>query len=158
MIWRTTTVGDLYAYAHGSRHRSEDGLINRDDQHIWRDAATISLQDAIEYFDAKSVAPPARRPTLGRDQARSLNALYREIDVFKATHAARIRGAYALIGPRLRDEADDLMAYWRPVQRLRYRLPDDLLALEDMAVQRALSDDSAIELDWPRYEPFSWEQ
>ncbi len=133
-------------------------VVNVDDHFQWRDAYKISDEATLAYFTAKtdpanwaSEAPPAvvASPVYVE--------LIEGVAEFEAEQAARIRSAYALIGPRMEADAPDMRDYWRPVAKLRYRLPDDVKALRDEVAERVAAGETEIDLAFPTYPAWPWE-
>ncbi|MEO1311802.1 MAG: thioredoxin family protein [Pseudomonadota bacterium] len=133
-------------------------LVNADDHFQWRDAYKKSGEETLAYFTAKT-DPANWAAEVPPDVAASDDyvRVADEIAAFEAAAAGRIRAAYALIGPRLEADSDDLNDYWRPVAKLRYRLPDDVKALREDAAARVAAGETQIELAFPEYPAWPWE-
>lgn len=135
-----------------------DRVVNADDHFIWRDAYKKSAQEVEAYLTAKTDPAIWAEPV---PEEISISAAYQsalaKIGVFETEQADRLRTAYGLIGPRLRDKSDDLDDYWDPVREVRYRLPDDLLAMKASAREQVEVGVSEVEIALPDYGKFQWE-
>lgn len=123
-------------------------LVNLDDHHVWRDAARLSDEETLSYFEDK--ADPMNwspAPDTGQSPVRA----------FESRQADRLRAAYAVLGPKLETNADDLNSYWYPVRDFRFQLTDDLRRLRQQERDAAASG-APFEPEWPTYELFPWEE
>ncbi|NRA29266.1 MAG: hypothetical protein HRU11_03310 [Parvularculaceae bacterium] len=123
-------------------------LVNLDDHHIWRDAALLSDEETLIYFQEKADAAKwSVALTLADDE---------QIKAFERQQAERLRKAYSILGPKLEARSDDLDELWGPVRDLRYSLADDLKRLREEQ-REAKAKGEPFDPEWPAYEPFPWE-
>jgi len=133
-------------------------LLNRKNRHQWANAANISMQDSVEYFQQMSKTGPAETNEISE----SLQLLLAEVDAFEQLQADRLYEAYAMLGPMLRaykegDKEAFSKARWNEVREFRYEVPADLDTLRAEAYQRSSAGETNIKLNYPRYPAFSWE-
>ncbi len=139
-----------------------DLLVNRQDLHRWRDAATIDVDEAVEYF-SRMAAPAARQAAAQVWAAKPvvLETLYDEIDAFERLQAERIYRGFAVLGPMLamekKDRPEEFERYWGQVRDLRYQITEDLEALRAHARDQAAAGETDVVLEYPDYRPFDWE-
>jgi len=140
-------------------------LINADNMHMWRSAATVSILQTIEYFSEVAKNKQARLAALsqieGVDMAK-LKTLNQSINDFEQRQANRIYKAYTIVGPLLKElkeggEAKDFEKNWGTVAQHRYQLTDDLTKLRKQAVEIASQKYSEKKLAFPKYQAFKWE-
>lgn len=127
-------------------------LVNLDDHDIWRDAARLSAVETLAYFEEK-VEPKGWSPASSNGELAPDHA---GLQAFESQQAERLRRAYAILGPKLKMESDDLDDFWRPVRDLRYQFADDLNRLRQEA-RDAHARGETFNPDWPTYEAFPWE-
>lgn len=132
-------------------------LINRDDHFIWRDAYKTDAAQTAAYLAAKA-APGMRAPMTPAGDGAAAGPYMQQIAAFEQAQADRIRQAYTLIGPRLEARTADLDLYWDPVRDLRYRLPDDMVALRQEVRTRLAKGERDFALAFPTYPAFAWEE
>lgn len=142
-------------------------VINRDNMHIWRAAATIGKQQTIDYFNEVADNKAARLQTvlqLDLTSNNHLKRLIKSIDQFEQDQAKRLYKAFEIVGPLLQadiegKEAGKIDEYWRAVSRYRRQLTDDLVLLRKQVVDSAESDDvEGKTLEFPSYAKFDWEK
>ena len=133
-------------------------VLNGHDQHIFRDASEMTKGEVLTYLQAKA-APDGWTKTVSPDIAQSpeYRTLMGEIASFEQQQAMRIRTAYTIISPKLEADTDDFLEYWKPLRALRYKLPNDLLALRSDAQTRVEAGETDIVLSYPDYSAFAWE-
>jgi len=140
-------------------------LINADNMHIWRSAATLSILQTIEYFTEVAKNKQTRLAALshleGVDMAK-LKMLNLSINDFEQQQADRIYKAYTIVGPLLKElketgKAKDFEQNWGTVAQHRYQLTDDLTKLRKQAVEIASQKSSRQKLAFPKYQAFKWE-
>jgi hypothetical protein len=134
-------------------------VLNAHDQHIFRDAYKMKAKEVRAYFEEKA-EPAGWTPEALETVSASSNyqSHMAEIAAFEQEQAARIRKGYEVIAPLLEADSDDLNTYWRPLRKLRYALPDDLLALREEVVTRVAAGETGFTLEYPTYDAFSWEE
>ncbi|NVJ99634.1 MAG: thioredoxin family protein [Alphaproteobacteria bacterium] len=130
-------------------------LLNADTIHHWRDAAAMSDDEVLELLSGQ-----ASTTTSKEIQSPELKRLLGEIDAFEAKHAARIYQAFTVIGPMLAAEERpaDFGHYWGQVRDLRYGITEDLKKLRQEAHARVEAGETGIELPFPDYPAFDWEE
>ena len=140
-------------------------LINTDNMHIWRGAASISILQTIEYFTEVAKNRQTRLAALshieGVDMAK-LKILNQSINEFEKRQADRIYKAYSIVGPLLKEKkeggkAKDFEQKWGSVALYRYKLTDDLTKLREQAIEVAREDKSQQKLTFAEYPAFEWE-
>lgn len=135
-------------------------LINADNMHQWRDADSISAEDTLAYFTA--MAEGAQTPATVPPLPEGLSALYAEIDAFSTAQAERIFKSYDFLRPMMaadkKDRPEKFEGYWGELRDLRYSITGDLDKLRADARARVLAGETDIELAYPAYPKFSWEQ
>lgn len=137
-------------------------LINADNRHQWGNAANISMEESVAYF--QKMATTGQVMTVdARDSSGELSSLLAEIDIFEQEQANRIYRAYAKLTPMLeaynkgdRDKFSDKI--WNEVHDFRSQVPIDIAALRLEAHQRVASGEVGTQLKYPEYPAFSWEK
>lgn len=140
---------------------NNERLLNDKDLQQWYNAASISLEDTVEYFTSKTL-PTIRHAASGDFVASdTLKSLLDEIDAFEEEQAKRIYRGFEVIGPMVGMERDErphnFYRLWEQLRVLRYRIPDDLITLRAMARRRVAQGETNIKLDFPEYPPLEWE-
>lgn len=154
-----------------------ENLINARDHFIWRDAYKKTPEETLAYFGAYAavVAPELRERfdppvnklvpigwSLRADTefagSRQYSYLTAEIDAFEARQVARIEAGYDLLRPMFADQNETFDTTWRALAKLRYQVPDDLLALRDELRGRIAAGETNISLTFPAYAPLPWEE
>ncbi len=137
-------------------------LVNADNRHQWADAFSISMDDTVAYFRQMAATDlEPLRAGVGADPREM--ALFEEIDTFEQQQADRLHHAYAVLGPMLKEYKEgDKAAFseekWNEVRDFRYKVPYDVEALKMQARDRVAAGDAEIELDYPEYPAFSWDE
>ena len=137
-------------------------LVNADNRHQWADAFSISMDDTVAYF--RQMAAVDLEPfRTGVEADPRVIALFKEIDTFEQQQADRLYLAYAVLGPMLKeykegDKAEFSEEKWNEVRDFRYKVPYDVEALKMQARDRVTAGDEMIELDYPEYPAFSWDE
>lgn len=136
-------------------------VVNARNRHQWADAASVSMQASIDYFQQMADTSLTAPGGSGEPSAR-LQKLLLEIEAFEKRQADRLYAAYAVLGPMLRAyKAGDKEAFseshWNEVREFRYQVPKDVDSLRIEASERVKAGESDIELQYPQYPPFSWE-
>jgi hypothetical protein len=137
-------------------------LVNADNRHQWGSADTISMEESVDYFQLMAEAN-RKQMRLDQQATGELLELLNEIDGFEQTQAERLYSAYRVIGPMLHaykegnspEQFDD---YWNQVRSFRMKVPIDIDALREEAYRRTAADEVNIQLEYPRYAAFSWEE
>lgn len=136
-------------------------LVNTQNRHQWANAASIGMQESVDYFGQYADTDPGASlsDTLVDDQLRELLA---EIERFEQVQADRLYRAYAVLGPMLKAYKEgDKEAFsdvlWNEVRDFRYQVPTDLEALRDQARKRVAAGETGITLTYPIYPAFSLE-
>jgi hypothetical protein len=136
-------------------------VVNADNRHQWANAASISMNDSLAYFQqiAGTDLVSLRSKTV---PAQELQQLLTEIDVFEQQQANRLYQAYAVLAPMLEaykngDKDQFSEEKWTEVLQFRSKVPLDVDALRHQARQRITAGETNIKLDYPSYPAFSWE-
>lgn len=136
-------------------------VINASNRHQWANAASISMEESLEYFQQFANTDLT---SLQNEQAvnADLQQLLLEIEAFEQMQADRLYQAYAVLAPMLRAyKAGDKEAFseetWNEVRDFRYRIPADVETLQSEARQRAAAGETDIKLNYPVYPAFSWD-
>ena len=82
---------------------------------------------------------------------------------FEQIQADRLYQAYAVLAPMLQaykqgDEDAFSQATWDEVRDYRYQIPVDVEALQVEARERVAAGETDIQLNYPVYPAFSWDQ
>lgn len=136
-------------------------LVNAQNRHRWAEAATISTEESVDYFqqfadmDLTAFQNEAEAST-------GLQGLLMKIDAFEQIQADRLYRAYAILGPMLHAYKDgDKDAFsedtWNEVRDYRYLVSADVEALRVEAYERVAAGEVEIQLNYPVYPPFSWD-
>jgi hypothetical protein len=136
-------------------------LVNQNNRHQWSDAFSINMEDTVAYFEqmaAVDLAPLRAESNVNADLQQLLN----EIDRFEQAQADRLYQAYAILGPMLKEykegnEEAFSDSIWDQVRDFRYKVPYDVDDLRVQARDRVAAGESNIELNYPKYTAFSWE-
>ena len=136
-------------------------VINARNRHQWADAASISMQVSIDYFQ-QMANTDLRAPQDSKNASARLQQLLLEIDAFEQLQADHLYAAYAVLGPMLRaykdgDKEAFSESHWNEVRDFRYQVPKDIDSLRSEANKRVLAGETDIELEYPVYPAFSWE-
>ena len=136
-------------------------VLNAHNRHQWGNAASISMEESLEYF--RQFSNPdlsALQNETGIDV--NLRTLFTEIEVFEQVQADRLYQAYAVLAPMLTAYKEgDKDAFsedlWNEVRDYRMKIPADLEALRAEARERVAAGETSIKLDYPVYPAFSWD-
>ena len=136
-------------------------LVNENNRHQWAGAFSISMEDTVAYFEqmaAVDLAPLRAENQLSADLQQLLN----EIDKFEQVQADRLYQAYAILGPMLKEykegnEEAFSESTWDEVRDYRYKVAADVDDLRQQARARQAANEDNIELSYPKYAAFSWE-
>lgn len=135
-------------------------VINASNRHQWANAANISMEESLEYFQQFANTDLT---SFQHEQAvdGDLQQLLIEIKRFELLQAERLYEAYALLAPMLRAyKAGDKEAFseeiWNEVRDFRYKIPADVETLQTEARARVANGETNIKLNYPVYPVFSW--
>lgn len=136
-------------------------LINIDNRHRWGNAANISMEESVLYFEEFASTDLAALRANGSSPA-ELSLLLTEIETFEITQADRLYGAYAVLTPMLEafdkgDKEKFSQTIWDEVRQYRFKLARDMDTLRSEARQKVAAGETNIHLDYPTYPLFSWE-
>lgn len=136
-------------------------VVNNMNRHQWRDAAKISMEESLEYFQlfANTDLSTLRGET---EIDPNLQLLLSDIEAFEQLQAGRLYQAYAVLAPMLKaykdgDEDGFSEATWNEVRDFRYEVPVDMDALRAEARERVAAGETDIHLTYPVYPAFSWD-
>ena len=132
-----------------------DTVLNRDSLAFWRNAASLSAEDGMDYFDDWAPGPAPRPETPSPALAEALAA----IDRFEREQAERIYLGYAELGEQMREMGDErpssgFMRSWDNLAAVRSQITVDLARLRSTARDEAVAGVDPISLDWPSYDLF----
>jgi hypothetical protein len=137
------------------------GVVNSLNRHQWAEAATVSMEDSVDYFrQFASTDLTALQNEAETDAA--LQVLFQQIDAFEQIQADRLYQAYAILGPMLHAyKAGDKEAFsedtWDEVRDYRYQVAADVETLRVEAQKRVAAGETDIQLNYPVYPAFSWD-
>jgi thiol-disulfide isomerase/thioredoxin len=135
-------------------------VVNAHDRHRWANAERIGMEESVAYFEKMAAdhhASPIDEPSA---EGKRLEA---DIAAFEQRMAQRVREGYAVISPLLKayvedSEPENFRVMWDELSDLRMALGADLDKLRDEARTRVARGETGIELEFPDYPPFSWEE
>ena len=136
-------------------------VINASNRHQWANAASISMEESLEYFrEFANTDLNSFQNEQVVDAA--LQQLLIEIEAFEQLQADRLYEAYAVLAPMLRAyKAGDKEAFseetWNEVRDFRYKIPADVETLQSEARTRVWAGETDIKLNYPVYPAFSWD-
>jgi len=136
-------------------------VVNIQNRHQWAEAATIGMDDSVDYF--QHFANTDLAVLRNEDEASAeLQAVILEIDEFEQTQADRLYQAYAILAPMLHaykqgDKDEFSEDTWNEVRDYRYQVSADVKALREEAHERVAAGEADIQLTFPVYPAFSWE-
>lgn len=128
-------------------------LLNQGNRNMWGSAASISLQDSVEYFQTIAATSQSLIAEVGSASAEQ-QQLMADIDAFEQIQADRLSEAYLITGAMLENEFDQ--ATWKEVGTYRNSVANDLDQLRAEANRRIESGETNIELTYPEYPAWSW--
>lgn len=139
---------------------TSEKLVNSHNMHQFKEAAAMSLEDTISYFDAMRSADNQTLPITSNGDA-ALETLLTEIDAFEATQAVRIEVGFQQMVPFLKvlkeETPKEFHDLWMELRGLRYAITGDMAALRQQALERTKAGETDITLTYPTYKSFSWE-
>lgn len=135
--------------------------INKHDMHQWRDAYKISQEDTTTYF-TKMASADTRQTPPAEPESPLLRKLYAEIDAFEQRQSERVYKGFALIGPMItmsrKERPENFIDLWNELRDFRYQITADLETLRVTAREKVIAGKQELSLDFPDYQPFSWEK
>jgi len=128
-------------------------LVNEGNRHMWASAASISMDDSVNYF--QTIADTDLTTLLNaQDYSAEQTQLMAGIDEFEQVQADRLTEAYIITGAMLDDNFDQ--AVWQEVGKYRNSVAADVDALRAQVAQRIAEGETDIVLVFPSYPPWSW--
>lgn len=136
-------------------------LVNEQNMHQWGDAANISMEESIDYFQLMANTDLESLRS-SNEIGPELQKLQAEIDAFEEIQAERLYQAYEILGPMLeadaRGERDKFSnKIWAEVRNYRIKVALDVNELSSEAQRQVEAGDHDIRLNYPTYPAFSWE-
>lgn len=140
--------------------------VNKNNMHLWRDTAKLSIAETIEYFSNIASNKQSMLDTIARQEAENrgnLAVLNQQIDQFQQQQADRLYKAFTVIGPMLEkqeqgESVKNFRKYWKKVAKYRYKFTEDLKVLREKAITIVNSDSKHISIEFPEYPAFEWEK
>lgn len=137
-------------------------VVNDKNRHQWANAANISMEESLEYFQLFAGYEANTLQNEAETDA-NLNVLLAQIEAFEQIQADRLYQAYAVLAPMLHaykkgDKDAFSQATWDEVRDYRYQVPVDVDALQVEARERVAAGETDIQLNYPVYPAFSWDQ
>lgn len=134
-------------------------ILNKASMQKWLNADKVPLTEYVEYFDSFTSSNSNEVET-----SQAMQAYLTEISTFEKQQALRLKEAYAVVGPLLKQyvESDKKEApeafsdQWQQARDLRYRIQDDIQALLTQA-RANVKAGSSTPLTLPIYPAFTWE-
>jgi len=134
-------------------------ILNRSTMQKWLSADQVELNEYVRYFD--NLASINTELPKAND---AMQSYMRKINDFEQGQSVRLKAAYGIIGPLLRQymesdnkkASDEFSTKWEEVHELRYRIQDDIQTLIAQA-KKNVSAGSSEALTLPTYPAFSWE-
>jgi len=138
---------------------NSEKILNRASMQKWLNAAKVPLNEYEAYFTKF-----AENKHFETAENSAMKKYLNEIKQFEQQQALRLKAAYQVIGPLLKQymESDDKKApdefsnKWQQVHDLRYRIQDDIQTLMTQAKSN-VSAGSSSPLMLPIYPAFTWE-
>ncbi len=147
---------------------SSNVQVNKNNMHLWRDSAKLSIEETVEYFsniakNKQTMLEGIAQEAAENKNSQTLAALNQQIDQFQQQQAERLYKAFDVIGPMLeKDERGESVKnfrkYWKKVAKYRYRFTEDLKKLREKAKAIAQSKNQQAMLEFPEYPAFEWEK
>jgi len=136
-------------------------VINAQNRHQWGHAASIGMQESVEYFQLFADTDLAALQNDIEVDA-NLQELLKQIAAFEQAQADRLYQAYAVLAPMLRaykesDNGEFSDGAWNEVRDFRYKVPIDVDALRTEARARVAAGETKIKLTYPVYPAFTWD-
>ena len=139
-------------------------ILNKSSMQKWLNADKVPLTDYVEYFGAFSSKNSTSNNKEFVDTNQAMNIYLNKINKFEQKQAVRLKKAYGVIGPLLKqymesdnkDASDEFSDKWEQVHDFRSHIQDDIQALVAQAKTNVDTGSSAL-LDLPTYPTFTWE-
>lgn len=136
-------------------------VINAQNRHQWGNAASISMEESVDYFQQFANTDMGGLQSDNEIDA-NLQELLTEIETFEQAQADRLYLAYATLTPMLKAYKEgDKDAFseetWNEVRDYRYSIPIDVEALRAEARTQVAAGETNIKLTYPVYPAFSWD-
>jgi len=134
-------------------------ILNRSTMQKWLSADNVPLTEYIKYFDSfASNNKKAAKVSI------PMQAYLSEINKFEQQQALRLKKAYGVVGPLLKqykesenkESSSEFFNKWQQVQGFRYRIQDDIQTLITQAKSNVAAGTSE-PLTLPTYPAFTWE-
>lgn len=137
-------------------------LLNADSMQQWLSAASIEISYYLDYFQSEATTTIEVDNEL-KQKSVLLNTYHQQIDEFSQHQAKRLKAAYNILGPALKQNVEYKVKFneennklWAQARKLRYNIQNDIIALKAQATVAAKQNKS-VSLDFPSYKKFSWE-
>lgn len=134
-------------------------VVNADNNNLWRDAEKVGLENSITYFKEMANRDVASLPDAPTGE---LKKLMDQIADFEKEQAKQISAGYEIVGKMVlmepADRPKNMMDYWMEIRKLRFAVADDVLALKQEARQRIANGEQNVQLNFPTYAPYSWDE
>jgi len=135
--------------------------VNAQNRHQWAEAATISMEESVDYFQQFAGTDLTALRNAGEADA-ALQNLLDQIEAFEQIQADRLYQAYAILAPMLHAYKEgDKDAFsedtWNEVRDYRYQVSADVEKLRLEAHERVAAGETDIQLSYPVYPAFSWD-
>ncbi len=134
-------------------------IMNRANMQKWLSADNVPLNEYVDYFGG--FVTGNIMPT---EQDQAMQTYLKVIDNFENEQAKRLKEAYGVIGPLLKqymesekkEASDEFSNKWEQVRTLRYGIQDDIHTLVEQAKANVAAK-SSMPLTLPVYPAFTWE-
>jgi len=134
-------------------------IVNRSTMQKWLSADKVPLAEYEDYFKGFTSSSSEVAET-----SQEMQSYLNEINAFEQKHALRLKAAYSVIGPLLKQymesenkkSSSEFSNKWEQVHNLRYHIQDDIQALIVQAKSNVDAGSSA-PLILPIYPAFDWE-
>jgi len=138
-------------------------LLNTDSMQQWLSADSIESNHYLDYFQSEAIKSIAL-DSEAKQQSELLSSYAQQIAEFSLHQAKRLKDAYNILGPALKQNVMHKMKFteennklWAQTRKLRYNIQSDIITLEKQA-RDAAKQNKTITLNFPSYEKFSWEE
>ncbi len=138
---------------------NSEKLLNRATMQKWLSADNVPLDEYVEYFERFTTRTDKTITT-----SKQMNIYLNIINSFEQRQALRLKEAYAVVGPLLKQykektnkkPSDEFSDKWQQVHDFRYRVQDDIQGLIVQAKNNVTAGSSTA-LILPTYPVFTWE-
>ncbi len=137
-------------------------LLNADSMQQWLSADSIESNHYLNYFQSEAIKSMTV-DSHPKPQSKLLNSYHQQIAEFSQHQAKRLKNAYNILGPALKQNVEHKIKFseennklWAQTRKLRYSIQNDVIALKVQA-EDAAKQNKAITLNFPSYKKFSWE-